>query len=730
MAWFLALTMLPGAAVAPVGGAAPAPLRHDDRDARSGPAADPPCTDADDSPSGLTAVVTGATVDLQWVAPFGCTPASYSIVAGSAPHLSNLADFPTGSSSTTFTTNGVPAGLYYVRVVAQAGSMRSSPSNEVALAVGLGCELPAAPPAFWATAAASSVSMEWDAPGGSANGYVIEAGLAPGLANLATLTTNGPATAFSTAAPTGVYHVRVRARNACGTGPASNEAVVAVAAPTPIPPVLTVDGPVTLTGSQVVVVSSSTVTVRGRIELYDRSVLVIRDSTFTHAADYAGQFDLWAYDDSKVVIERSTLDSTIYMSWHFFDRSLLQETHVVNRSTLWTGFQQRARGTFVHVTRAFGTGAEGTRLQVHHAAESFVELVFPPGAAVDEAFPAAVGATGYRFPGADDRGVRHSLAMTDVTGSIWGITYRPESDITIRDTRGLVVTFHIPRSYSGLTARFDGVRATLYHDQVWETGGSRLHLVETSTLPWSPIVSGNNTLIITNSELADITGVYDTATVHIADSTLSQARAHHRVRYTLERSYVSGDVVASDDSVMTITGGGVGGRAVRDPRAQMLVSGVRTTTPGFEFSHISRITTEAGEVLAGAASIRASHTGPDRYLPVVKTRRSVLPLTRGRTYRASFRYRILTPPSQGFELTFVSPTAFARGVYVPNLVLRGAAGDSGTATLTATLGQYDDYELTLAVVAAGSILVDDFQITDVATGHVATEAVETLLASP
>ena len=193
------------------------------------------------------------------------------------------------------------------------------------------------------------------------------------------------------------------------TGPASNEVIVAVAAPTPMPSTVTVTGLVELRGAQVIVVSSANVTVRNRINLYDRSVLVIRNSVFNHVADYASQFDLWVYDDSRVIIEHSTLNTPVYTSWHFFDRSILQMTHVVNPGApVWTGFQHRATGTYAHVNRAYGTGNESTMVQVHHAAESFIEVVFPPGATVDEVFPVTIGAAGYRFPGADERrGVAH-----------------------------------------------------------------------------------------------------------------------------------------------------------------------------------------------------------------------------------------------------------------------------------------------------------------------------------
>ena len=120
-----------------------------------------------------------------------------------APTSRILATFQTGNSSTTITVNGVLPGRYYVRLAAQAGSVRTSPSNEVVVGVGQSCDVPPAPSALSVTATGSSASFEWDAPAGSIAGYVIEAGSAPGLANLATLATSGAATTFSTAAPSG-----------------------------------------------------------------------------------------------------------------------------------------------------------------------------------------------------------------------------------------------------------------------------------------------------------------------------------------------------------------------------------------------------------------------------------------------------------------------------------------------------------------------------------------------
>ncbi|MGE3190981.1 MAG: hypothetical protein AB7N90_14970 [Vicinamibacterales bacterium] len=63
---------------------------------------------------------------------------------------------------------------------------------------------------------------------GAPTGFRIEAGSASGLANLAVMAVDGATRAVTVSAPPGTYFVRVRAQNACGTGPASNEVVLAV----------------------------------------------------------------------------------------------------------------------------------------------------------------------------------------------------------------------------------------------------------------------------------------------------------------------------------------------------------------------------------------------------------------------------------------------------------------------------------------------------------------------
>ena len=96
-----------------------------------------------------------------------------------------------------------------------------------------GAAAPGAPGNLVATASGSTVTLTWTAPASDdpVVTYVIEAGSASGLANLAVVTTNSTATTFSASGVgDGTYYVRLRARNAAGTGAASNEAILVVGA--------------------------------------------------------------------------------------------------------------------------------------------------------------------------------------------------------------------------------------------------------------------------------------------------------------------------------------------------------------------------------------------------------------------------------------------------------------------------------------------------------------------
>lgn len=87
-------------------------------------------------------------------------------------------------------------------------------------------DLPGAPADFTVTTSGTTATFSWTAPGTSLppTGYVIEAGSAAGLTDLARLVTGSALTSHVVyGVPQGSYFLRVRARNEAGVGPASDE---------------------------------------------------------------------------------------------------------------------------------------------------------------------------------------------------------------------------------------------------------------------------------------------------------------------------------------------------------------------------------------------------------------------------------------------------------------------------------------------------------------------------
>lgn len=179
------------------------------------------------SPVELSAEWSGTLVNLTWARPpdaWGAEiPQYYVLEAGTAPGLSNIGSFSVGNT-TSFVID-VPPGTYYVRLVGIGAGGRSAPSNEIVLR---GRSAPGPAQSLSGSFSSGVVTLMWAPPAGDpgqASSYVLEAGSAPGLSNLAVVNV-GNVTAFRAAVPAGVYYVRVRAANSRGLGAPSNEVII------------------------------------------------------------------------------------------------------------------------------------------------------------------------------------------------------------------------------------------------------------------------------------------------------------------------------------------------------------------------------------------------------------------------------------------------------------------------------------------------------------------------
>jgi hypothetical protein len=186
------------------------------------------------APQNFVASVNGNTVTLTWSGPVaGGAPTGYVVVASLSPGGPVIAALPV--SGTSLVVTDVPNGVYYVHVRAVNIDGTSGASNEVIIPVpstGTACSAPPNAPAnLTATVTDNIVELSWSAPVGGcgASGYVVQAGSAPGLSNLAILNV-GAATSLTVSAPPGIYFVRVVAVNAFGGSIGSVEIIVTVGA--------------------------------------------------------------------------------------------------------------------------------------------------------------------------------------------------------------------------------------------------------------------------------------------------------------------------------------------------------------------------------------------------------------------------------------------------------------------------------------------------------------------
>lgn len=118
-----------------------------------------------------------------------------------------------------------------------------------------GTAAPSAPSSLTFQASGNRVLLAWQAPAaGGVLGYVVEAGSAPGLADLVRADVSAATTQTFAGVPAGRYVVRVRARTAAGVSAPSNEVTIGVGGPACLLP----DRPLALTAS----VTSGVVTLR------------------------------------------------------------------------------------------------------------------------------------------------------------------------------------------------------------------------------------------------------------------------------------------------------------------------------------------------------------------------------------------------------------------------------------------------------------------------------------
>lgn len=186
------------------------------------------CSAPPGPPTDVTITRAGNSVAFTWRPPSGSEMLGYVLEAGSGKGRNDLVNADLGNVAAFQAT--APDGGYWVRFRAYNACGMGLPSADTLVIMGTGGVLVGPPLELSAGVSGATVTLAWQAPayGQGPFSYRLEAGSAPGLANAAVATFASPSAAVFGGVPPGVYYVRVRAINALGLGPASNEVMVVV----------------------------------------------------------------------------------------------------------------------------------------------------------------------------------------------------------------------------------------------------------------------------------------------------------------------------------------------------------------------------------------------------------------------------------------------------------------------------------------------------------------------
>ncbi len=333
---------------------------------------------------------------------------------------------------------------------------------------------------------------------------------------------------------------------------------------------ITNDKPIVLTDNQVLEITDTHYIQKNDITLKNNAKLIIRNSFLEHLGDSSFKFWLNAKDNSQVIVEDSKIKSNPWLNWNFYDSSSLTLQNVdQSESGIWHYFPDDSK-VVAKNSNFKGTLANNAVADINGSLDTFIELVFLPGSEVNESLPKVV--TGeYLFPNSNDKlSGKMKLSLKNSTAPNWGITVTEEDKITIRDTENLTVTFSFGYKFINETIELSDLKAKKYTDTTWNFKDTYLRLINVKTNRWSPIVGGENTLIIKNSELADNAFSNTKAKIIIEDSTAQFLRAKDDVQMTVKNSAVEGDVVVEDNGKITLVNTKVRGKKIEKGNGKII----------------------------------------------------------------------------------------------------------------------------------------------------------------
>ena len=335
--------------------------------------------------------------------------------------------------------------------------------------------------------------------------------------------------------------------------------------------------PIVLTGDDVLEITDTHFLHRGDITLSGNAKLIITDSILEHVKDFTFEYELKATENSEVIVNNSGIGTscTGSFNWAFFDNAKLSAnrmdpTH--SKCNTWNFMSGSSVIDVIDWESFSGTVCDQTSVEIHDSRRMEIELCMPWPTVMDTELPLEFDE--YIFDQGPNSTMEFALSMFNSTVEGWGINVGPGSDITIRNTPSITVGVGIGFPSQNETMTAVGIRPGLREDQSWDFGAdAKLRLVNTYTYGWELNAWGGNTMVIRDSDYSGSSVNGSDSHYLIENTTAALLVAFEQVEMTVINSVITGEVVANDDTVITLIDSVVGDETGESGRANVYAYG-------------------------------------------------------------------------------------------------------------------------------------------------------------
>lgn len=158
----------------------------------------------------------------------------------------------------------------------------------------------------------------------------------------------------------------------------------------------------------------------------------------------------------------------------------------------------------------------------------------------------------------------------------WGLTLDHHTDATFIDSY-LTIGMNVGSDWrqSPSTVTFRGLKAKVYDDFSFGWDSNYLHLLNSEVTSWYPQAWNGATLIIEESDLADLQNNGQDSTVIVRNSKVALAIARFNVVQKYHNSTIEQDVIVHDDAQIFLYNTKVGGRMIENGNGRIFMDGKR-----------------------------------------------------------------------------------------------------------------------------------------------------------